>query len=99
MEELQAAKSFGNDSTESVGVDVEDSKICKSAELSWKVASNISVIEINASNNPDGGIGRRRCTENTRVGANISAIPVGGEVEWVRKNSVFPSLQSNIGLA
>jgi hypothetical protein len=50
---------------------VEESEICEETELRWKVASNISVVEINASDHSEGGIGTRWSTVDARVGADV----------------------------
>jgi hypothetical protein len=52
------------------GIEVEESKIHEETELRRKVASNISVVEVNAYNHSKGGIGTRWSTIDTRVEAD-----------------------------
>lgn len=49
---------------------MEESEICEETELRWKVAGNISVVEVNASDHCEGGIGTRWSTVDARVGAD-----------------------------
>lgn len=62
---------------------MEEGEICEETELRWKVAGYISVVEVNACDHSEGGIGTRWSTVDARVGADSWAIPIGCEVEWV----------------
>ena len=53
---LEPIKLMRHSTTESVGVNVEESEIHKQAKLFWQIPSNVTMIEINASNRTDLGV-------------------------------------------
>lgn len=68
--QLIKAESVGHDALEMIGVEVEESKIC--VEVEWlEVASNVSMVDVNACNHFEGGIGRRWGRVDNHVGADI----------------------------
>jgi hypothetical protein len=62
-----AAQSVVHNAAETVGVEVGESEICEETELLWKVAGNISVVEVNANGHCEGGIGTRWSTVGSHV--------------------------------
>lgn len=80
--QLLKAESVGHDALETIKVEVKESEICVEAE--WlEESDNVSMVDVNACNHFEGGIGRRWGRIDNRVGADAQAIPAGYEVEWV----------------
>lgn len=71
MYKLHFAETIGHHSTESVGVDVEERQIGKKAELGREVASNVSMVEVNASHHPYFLVPGRWSTKDPRVRAHV----------------------------
>lgn len=100
VEELELAESFGDNAAESVGVEVEESEVGEEAELVGQVASEVDVVEVDASDDGEGGVGRGGGAEDAVVGADIGAVPVGGEVGGVGVDGGgLPGLEGDVGLA
>lgn len=55
------------------------------------------MVEVDAGDDGEGGVEGGGRAEDAAVGADGGAGPVGGEVEGIRENGVFPSLESNVG--
>lgn len=83
VEELHALQRAGNNAAEAVGVDMEESQVGEEAQLRGQITGDIRMVEVDASNHFEGGIGERRGTIHTHVGADLGTNPVGGEVEGV----------------
>lgn len=75
---------------------MEERKISHKPQLSWKVASNIGMVNINTSNNTQVGIIKSRSTEDTIIGTHIGTNPIASCVKRVRVHSIFPCLKSNV---
>jgi hypothetical protein len=71
MEQLHFAETTGYDPTESVGVDMEELQIDDKAELGREVASNVSVVEVNASHHPYFLVFGRWSTEDSHVRTHV----------------------------
>lgn len=63
-------------STKAIGVDVKQCKINKQAKLLRQVASNITMVKINAGDSTDILVVRSRSTENPSVVADIRSLPI-----------------------
>lgn len=80
MEELHLAETRRNDAAESVGVEVEQSEVGEEAELRRKVSGDVSMVEVDSGDDSKLGVGRREGAVDAGVGADVGALPVGGEV-------------------
>ncbi|CAI0553503.1 unnamed protein product [Linum tenue] len=90
VEELELAERFGDDAAEPIGVDVEEGQICEEAELGGEVPGDVGVVEVDAGDDAELGVGQRRGAEDAGVGADGGAGPVGGEVERVGVDGLLP---------
>lgn len=55
------------------------------------------MVDINASNNGQGGVIKSWSAENTGVGTDVGTNPVGGGLERIGVNSILPCLKANVG--
>lgn len=98
MEELHALEGFRDVAAKAVGVEVEEGEVGEETKLRWEVAGDVSVVEVDAGDNPLRRIGGRRSTEHSQIRADVGTVPVGGEIEWVGEDGGFPCLEGNVGL-
>lgn len=70
--------------------------ISQQAKVSNKVASNISVVKVNASNHIQAWVIESRGTEDAIVGTNIGASPISSYVKRVGEDGFLPFLKSNV---
>jgi hypothetical protein len=96
IHKFKLGQAFRYNSTKPVRVDVEQCKICHKPQFRRKETGNVSLVKINAGNNTQFGVIKRRCAKHTIIGAHIGTIPVAGGVEWVRVHSLFPGLEGNV---
>lgn len=96
-QQLHVAEGGGHATAEAVGVEVEESKMPQEAKLPRQESSNVGMVKIDTGYHSEGRIGWKGSAEDTLVGADIGAVPVGSEVEWVRVDGLFPCLQGNVG--
>lgn len=76
MEKSEPRKALWNNPTKPVGVDVEQSHFSEQTQLNRKVPSNVSMVNINPSNNIEFWVIKSLCTENSIVRTNINANPI-----------------------
>lgn len=62
---------------------MKEGEIGQEAELIRKVTSEVPMVEINASNSPDGVVVGCGSTEDPGVGADIGSDPVAGEIQGI----------------
>lgn len=96
MKKCKPGETLRNDPTESVCVDVEQRNIGQQAQLDWKIPSDITVVDINTSNNFQCWVIKSRSTENSIVGTNIGTDPISRYVKRVRVDSDLPRLKCNV---
>lgn len=80
VEELHLAETRRNDAAEPVGVEVEQSEVGEETELRREVSGDVSMVEVDSGDDSDLGVGRREGAVDAGVGADVGAVPVGGEV-------------------
>jgi len=98
MHKCEIEQVLWDHTAESVGVNVKKCNIFQVSQLFWEAASNVCIVQINASNHKLGGIMKGRSTIHTIVRANIFTYPVAGDVQRVGINGLLPCLKSNMGL-
>lgn len=97
MEKPQLRDAFGDDPTEPVAVKVEKRSIAQQTELRREVAGNVSVVEINASNDTQGRIVWRHGAENAIVVAYSWPDPVPSGVVRIGVDGPLPGPEGNVG--
>lgn len=90
-QEFQSIKLVRNSTTKPVGVDVEESKIREQSKLFRQVPSNVTVVEINASDSTNLRVIQCRSTENITVVTHIWSNPIERAIIRIRKNRLLPS--------
>jgi len=98
MHKCEIHQALWDDTTKSIGVNVEKCNISQVPQLFWEVPSNVCMVKINASNHMQGRIIKGRSTIHSIVRANIFTNPIAGYVQRVRVNSLLPCLKSMMGL-
>lgn len=99
MEKAEAVEGGRDDAAEAVGVEVEEGEVSEEAELGGQVPGDVRVVEVDAGDDAQGGVGRRRGAVYAEVGADAGADPVAGQVLRVREDGrLLPRLKGNVGL-
>lgn len=96
-EKLELLKPVRYGATEPVRVYMEQSQICQQAKLFRQIPGDVGVVEVDSGNCTDPRVVERRSTENSGVVADVGSDPVVGEIERIRENGLFPSLESYVG--
>ncbi|GER36123.1 receptor like protein 1 [Striga asiatica] len=91
-------RSFGDQSAEPVGVNVEEGEVSEEADLIREVPGDVAVVEVDSGDYPGGGVGGGWCAEDTAVRADVGAGPIGGEIERVGEDGELPRLEGDVGL-
>ena len=81
---LQVLKLVRHSAAKPVGVDMEQCKIHKKAELLRQVARNVAMVKVDSGDRTDRGIIRRLSTENPFVTTNIRSNPIKSKIQRVR---------------
>lgn len=63
-----------------------------------KVAGEVTVVEVDASDDSEGGVGGERGAEDAGVVADGGADPVAGEVHRIGDDGELPCLEGNVGV-
>lgn len=85
-------------SKEAVRVKVEDCEVGQEAELVWKRARDVGMVEIDSGDGLNVSVVGCWCAIDALVGAHIMAFPIRSEAIGVGSYCFFPCLEGNEGI-
>ncbi|KAJ6431481.1 hypothetical protein OIU84_018874 [Salix udensis] len=91
-------KASRDDTGETIGVYVKESKVLEEAELFRQATGNVGVVQVYAGDRQDERVIRGWGTVDTSVVAYMWPKPVGCKLVGIRGHSKFPGLESYVSL-
>lgn len=98
VKNLELPQGLGDDPTQPVGVEMEEADVGEVPDLVGEVSRDVCVVQIDTSNDGDGGIVERLRTENAGVGADIVADPISRDIGGIGVDGLFPGLEHIVSL-
>lgn len=78
---------------------MEECEVGEETEFIGKVSSDVAMVEVNAGNDDERFVGRKRRTEDIGVAADVGSLPVAGEVLGVGEYGLLPCLEGDVGVS
>lgn len=95
VKQNQSLEARGDNAAESVGVDVKQGDVSQQTELHGQVTGDVGMVEVNSGDDFEFGVVESRGAENSGVGTDIGADPIGCGVERVGINGLLPGLKGD----
>lgn len=78
---------------------MEKGEVGEETELLRKKSGDVGVVNVDAGDDEEAAVGRKRSAVDALVGADVGSDPGSGDIRRIRDDRLLPRLESNVGVA